>query len=666
MTRAKAAFESIGNHPSPVKGATPPDWLGMVGNAFGSASLHETKFGPCWVVNDYGWENTAAKPPLLDGSPLTDLSGDRWNRGSRMYITVSGEHFAIPSWERRVDYDIDPRTGSFSLCGVAFEPRIASEESQYLSAAHGMSAFQMYFSGVGRAVVEFAARYHGRGREVLLAARSRPGSYYDSNDATTKPVFEPELQGPGLAQLCKRVDPVYQSMLTASPVHAFLLCKLFSAGGKTVHGVKVSKWLNSVFDGGDEEGTAYRLIEAVFGVTPALKFLHRNDYGTVGDGLGPHVPGWKELRKEAIARGGDRAFKKLTAEAESLGLDPGRTPLLCAAVESGEIPVSAFFRKSEQVFVFNSNWELWEEMLAAHREFAVEAAKEVSGRTTYGKDVMSYFYFVLRGLPEYLERHTGRRWTCIPKMVLNSSELEMEEPDASGVTRKRSALTPVADNEAGTVVVPYASFVVSGYRTQYCYSQDYHLLRPGFSFGGNAVMREVERLNGRDDYGLMFYTLTGTDTARGYPTFLTIFERRPGGVHVHFHRVKPNRSKDGEYAPVHAWIRNAFNWMVGNVSFDRITAQQGDMVLVRSERGPGPGAQPADAFDGSHLFSRPVDFEPTPAKGSNLVGLLRADEPFEVSHREHVTIQVPAGSYELYQCRSFEANPVAIMTRRID
>jgi hypothetical protein len=40
-------------------------------------------------------------------------------------------------------------------------------------------------------------------------------------------------------------------------------------------------------------------------------------------------------------------------------------------------------------------------------EQAIELANEVKGRTTYEKDLMSYFYFVLYGLPEFLKKHTG-------------------------------------------------------------------------------------------------------------------------------------------------------------------------------------------------------------------------------------------------------------------
>lgn len=68
------------------------------------------------------------------------------------------------------------------------------------------------------------------------------------------------------------------------------------------------------------------------------------------------------------------------------------------------------------------------------------------------------------------------------------------------------------DNENHTVTVPYASLAIyGGFGTTYCYSHDYHVLTRGFSFNGYAVTKDLEeKLNGRDDYGLMFYTLTGS------------------------------------------------------------------------------------------------------------------------------------------------------------
>jgi hypothetical protein len=106
-------------------------------------------------------------------------------------------------------------------------------------------------------------------------------------------------------------------------------------------------------------------------------------------------------------------------------------------------------------------------------------------------------------------------------------------------------------------------------------------LSKGFSWVGNTCHVDVEeKLNGRDDYGLMFYTLTGSAQGRGYPSFLIIFERRKSGTHVHFHRTHPSRSKDGDYNPVHNWIRVCYNWMVGNVNKDLIRYQQGDLVFT--------------------------------------------------------------------------------------
>jgi hypothetical protein len=107
---------------------------------------------------------------------------------------------------------------------------------------------------------------------------------------------------------------------------------------------------------------------------------------------------------------------------------------------------------------------------------------------------MSYFYFVLYGLPEYLKKQTGHKWTCIPKLVDSADELE---PPKEGDGRHRpQAVGPHAhvDNEAKTVVVPYASLAIyGGFGTTYCYSHDYHVLTKGFSMNGYAVTNEVEK-----------------------------------------------------------------------------------------------------------------------------------------------------------------------------
>src|SRR5574343_367430 len=231
------------------------------------------------------------------------------------------------------------------------------------------------------------------------------------------------------------------------------------------------------------------------------------------------------------------AFNKIMADLDFIKIDQEKYPLTYNAVMNGEIPINTFFRKSgETYFMFNDNWVLWEQMLLEYKDIAIEIAASASARTTYEKDIMSYFHFVLNALPEYLGKHTGKKWKGIPKFVNSSNELDIPRED--GTTKTRSALTPTVDNDNLTITVAYVAMKIYGQQTQYCYALDYNILTRGLSYKGNVVTNELEyKLNGRDDYGLMFYTLTGSSTATGYPTFLIIFERLENNTRVHFHRT---------------------------------------------------------------------------------------------------------------------------------
>jgi hypothetical protein len=91
-------------------------------------------------------------------------------------------------------------------------------------------------------------------------------------------------------------------------------------------------------------------------------------------------------------------------------IDKEKYPLTYEAVHSGTLPLGTFFRKSgTSYFVYNDNWELWEEMLLLYPKESKEIAQEASRRTTYEKDLMSYFQFMLHTLPEYLEKNTAMR-----------------------------------------------------------------------------------------------------------------------------------------------------------------------------------------------------------------------------------------------------------------
>jgi hypothetical protein len=240
----------------------------------------------------------------------------------------------------------------------------------------------------------------------------------------------------------------------------------------------------------------------------------------------------------------------------------------------------------------------------------------------------------------------------------------------------RSALTPVVDNIKHHVVVPYCSMAVHGRMTTYCYAHTYNVLTRGMMFDGNVVMTDVEeKLNGKDDYGLMFYTLTGSYTNRGYPTFLIIFERLKRGkkTRVHFHRVHPMRSKDGDRNPVSNWTRVAYNWMIGNVNKNDIAFQQGDLAFIQV---PAEKAAKID-FTGatlvsdcdSHCFSKPVPFVTYEGKKKHVLGHVKIESSKDqaLKHPEHDDVKIQnEGVFEIRQARSWEANPKGIWTLNID
>jgi len=260
-------------------------------------------------------------------------------------------------------------------------------------------------------------------------------------------------------------------------------------------------------------------------------------------------------------------------------------------------------------------------------------------------------------------------------LVESQYELEPEAVEEDrGVIKKRSALTPVADNKKHHVVVPYCSMAVHGRMTTYCYAHTYNVLSRGMMFDGNVVSKDVEeKLNGKDDYGLMFYTLTGSHTNRGYPTFLIIFERlkSKGKTRVHFHRVHPMRSKDGDRNPINNWMKVAYNWMIGNVSTADIAFQQGDMAFIRV---PAAKAAKID-FTGagtvtdcdSHCFAKAVPYLPYEGKKKHVLGHIKVEGQNKLLHPEHDNVPIrKEGVFEVRQCRSWEANPKGVWTLNFD
>jgi len=479
-------------------------------------------------------------------------------------------------------------------------------------------------------------------------------------------LIDPQSKRSGISKLWdSNFKPILTDLRARFPMEYALFNSIANYTGKTVNGVKCSTVFNSHFANVKTVDEIVAMMRAYYSEGNRLPSWGYQD--DASDWYSS-TPVFAELRKEALKKTTHRAFNKLMQDIEFLTIKPEDFPRTYKAITDGDLPLGAFFRKQEQYFLLNDNWELWEEMLEKHYDVACALGKAVAPRTTYEKDLMSYFYFVLRELPEYLEQHTGYKWTCIPKLVDSQDELEPPKEEANGITKRRSALTPIVDNEMHAVTVPYASLAIPGRQTTYCYSHDYHVLRRGMSFMGNAVMKDLEeKLNGRDDYGLMFYTLTGSMQGRGYPTFLIIFERRKSGTVVHFHRTHPSRSKDGDYNPVHNWTKVCYNWMIGNVPREAIVAQQGDLAFVKFEDGDKKSfTEIVKAYD-SHIFDGVVTFASVSDKSKgNILGYIKVDEDNWLRHLEHEDVLVPAGVYEVRQCRSWEANPKGVWSLRID
>ncbi len=474
----------------------------------------------------------------------------------------------------------------------------------------------------------------------------------------------------GNKKVLDQLLPFYEELLKKDePLLLATFHTLVFESKRTINGVKVAKFFNEFFAPVRDLDSFKAKLQEIYNIFAK----HESGLGNYShyyrfEDIFSQLPGYTELRKQALRSQSGRALNKMVTDIEAINFDQSKYPLLAELINDGSIPVSAFFRKEgdESYFLFNDNWALYEEFLGRHREAGIELAKLASQRTTYEKSFMSYIYFVLYELPEYLKKHTGKAWTCLPSIIDSASELEPGS-ERGQTTKRRSALTPIVDNEACTVVVPYACLRVPGMSTIYTYSLNYSIVRRGLSIDGDVNTNDIEeKLNGRDDYGLMFYTLTGSAAGRGYPTFLIIFERLDDKTRVHFHRTHPLRSKDGDKNPVNNWIRTCYNWMVGNINLSGIKAQQGDLVFTSVDSLPEGEQTDVNSYD-SHAFSKPVSFTPCKKKDSqNILGYFDIKEDVLLNHPEHRQRKIPAGLYELRQCRSWEANPRGIWTLRID
>ena len=471
----------------------------------------------------------------------------------------------------------------------------------------------------------------------------------------------------GIVKLHEKMKPFFEA--ETNSINKIAYIEFINNADRTIDSIKTSVIYNKIFESIETQEQFSAKLKQFSDILLADSWYNENKYVK---GITDTLSEARDIKKAALKRKSTGAFNKIMNDLDFIEIDQTLYPLTHEAVHSGDIPLGTFFRKNgDSYFVYNDNWALWEPMLKDHREIAINIATACSGRTTYEKDIMSYFYFTLYELPEYLESQTGKKWKGIPKLVNSSNELDPPKEGDNGVAKTRSALTPIVDNENNTVTVPYVSMHIGGYQTTYCYGLSYSVLKRGFTMMGNTVTTDVEKkLNGRDDYGLMFYTLTGSSQGRGYPTFLIIFERLEKSTKVHFHRTHPMRSKGGDYNPIHNWTKGCYKWMIGNVNFERIKAQQGDLAFVEIDNLPEPSETnpvvEVNAYD-NHMFEQHVPYmQYTKKDNQNVLGYVQLVKDTVLSHNEHMNRIIPAGNYEIRQCRSWEANPKGIWSLRID
>jgi len=392
------------------------------------------------------------------------------------------------------------------------------------------------------------------------------------------------------------------------------------------------------------------------------------------------LPGASDLKASKTKKKVWSEAKGLMDKSGILGIDPKRHPKLHKAISEKKVPLSVFHEPDSKEHLINVEFDLWEKALSQKgwSEILFAIAQDAARRSTYTKNVTSYMAFLFK-IPVYLDRHTpGRqKWRAMPKFVANASELEMKEESDGGTVKTRSALTPIVDNEERTITVPYAAVQISGFGTAYCYSDRYVVFEQFMNDpeGEGVVQHELEeKLNGKDDYGLMYYTLTGTHTARGYPTFLIIFERlhSRNETRVHFHRVHPNRQKKGIKTPTARLISECYRYMAGNIRAEEISAQQGDLIFIPAE---SPGKKISDprvvqsfeshAFLGEHGAAVQLRESTAKTKG-NVLGWITCGENIDVTHPEHEDLYLAEGTYKVVRCKSWEASPNSVWVGTID
>lgn len=222
----------------------------------------------------------------------------------------------------------------------------------------------------------------------------------------------------GVSKTLTIIQPFYDELVKDRTDMLSLISFVLAveATKRTINNVKFSVIFNKIFSEvktKDEFNTKLKEMSDILEkVNTSYNSPDGRDYHTM---LMDSIPEAREIKKAALKRKSTGAINKIMDDLDFIKIDKDKYPLTHEAIFSGEIPKGTFFRKSgDSYFVYNDNWEIWEDMLVQHKDVAIDIAKEASRRTTYEKDLMSYFFFVLHKLPEYLERQTGKKWKCFP------------------------------------------------------------------------------------------------------------------------------------------------------------------------------------------------------------------------------------------------------------
>jgi len=245
-------------------------------------------------------------------------------------------------------------------------------------------------------------------------------------------------------------------------------------------------------------------------------------------------------------------------------------------------------------------------------------------------------------------------------MIISSADLELEDLESEGVSKRVSALTPTVLESEALVLFPFVSLKMGG---GYAYGHEYVISETGAVDVANPDRGLFdapyeEKLNGRDDYGLLYYTIIGTREFSGYPTFLIILENLGDRKRVHFHRVSPCRYEYGKPTLTTKLVERCYQYMAGNLPASDVDFQQGDLIFVREKEAVFDlnEFELVDQYEG-HCFSPPILYRASQIKKDNLLGTIVARGEWELKHQEHSDYKLSAGAWKVYRCKSFERNP---------